>query len=130
VKKIQSQIANRKELVEIASEKRKGTNPEDLEDLLRCLIEYIEIKIKQDSVPAFLFPNIGYLFLSLAKAKKRMTLVEPVSKSQIRYERIQKMLMSQEYLYGKDVLSSEELFTYYKRISKLTIEELENLQNE
>jgi hypothetical protein len=130
VKKEQSPIANREELIELAISKKKGVSHEDLNDLLRCIIEYMEIKIKKDSVPAFLFPTVGYIFSTLNGAKKQMTLTNPPNISQIRYERIQKMLMNQDYFYGNNTLSSEELFSYFKRVSKLTIQEIETLQNE
>lgn len=122
-------IANRKDLIKLCSSKNKTITEEELDDVLRCLIEYMKIKIKTDSVPAFLFPYVGFLFTTLVGGSKQLKITDPPNNTQVRYERVQRMLMAKEYDVSKNLFNKEEIFSYYKRISKLSLEEFENLQN-
>lgn len=89
----------------------------------------MKIKVKQDSVPAFYLPYVGHIFTTLVGAKKQLKLTDPPNNTQVRYERVQKMIMNQEYNSSTNLFNKEEIFSYYKRVSKLSLEEFENLQN-
>jgi len=125
-------IKYRKDLINKACESRTRISPEEMDDFLRCLIEYMEIKVKEDSVPAFELPYVGYIFTSLEGARKSATFSKEkkLPDNHIRrYERVQKMAMSIEYDYITNVFNKDCMFLSYLKHSQLELEEYENMQN-
>lgn len=125
-------IKYRKDLINKACESRTRISPEEMDDFLRCLIEYMVIKVKEDSVPAFELPYVGYIFTSLEGARKSATFSKEkkLPDNHIRrYERVQKMAMSIEYDYITNVFNKDCMFLSYLKHSQLELEEYENMQN-
>lgn len=121
-------IATRKDVIKLASSYRAKTTDEEMEDILRCLIEYMEIKIKEDSVPAFYLPTIGFMYTRLKDAKGNMTF-NRWDNFKRRYERIFKVHMKQTCSRLLDVFIGRTIFENYLKTSGLTMEEYEDKQN-
>lgn len=125
-------IKYRKDLINKACESRTKISPEEMDDFLRCLIEYMEIKIKEDSVPAFELPYVGYIYTTLEGARKSATFSKEkkLPDNHIRrYERVQKMAMAIKYDYITGVFNRTCMFKHYLEQSKLDLEDYENTQN-
>lgn len=121
-------IATRKDVIKLASSYRAKTTDEEMDDILRCLIEYMEIKIKEDSVPCFYLPTIGYMYTRLKDSKKEMQF-NKWDNFKRRYERVFKMQMKQTCIRLLDVFVGRTIFENYLASSKLTLEEYEDQQN-
>lgn len=121
-------IATREDVIKLASSYRAKTTDEEMDDVLRCLIEYMEIKIREDSVPAFHLPNLGYMYTTLKHSRKKMS----IDKADIhleRYERIFKMHLKTVCSRLLDIFIGRTIFENYLVKSKMTLEEYENKQN-
>lgn len=121
-------IATRTDLIKLAASKRASTTEEEMDDVLRCLIEYMEIKIKEDSVPAFFLPKFGFMYTRLRDAKAKMTFTK-WDNFRRRYERVFKMHMKAKCSRLMDIFIGGTIFENYLRTSKMTLEEYENHQN-
>lgn len=65
-------IYYKQDIIDAYSNKRKALGKNDVEDLLRCALLFLEKEIKKPSFTAFEIPNIGYLHkkLDLSKLKE------------------------------------------------------------
>ena len=114
-------IYYRSDVVDEYSKKRKTLNQEEVEDLLRCIILFLEKSVKKEDFTAYEIPNIGFLHRKLDLSK-----LDKMTKT---IKKEDNFVVESAYLettYQPIVLRGDILENYYPEIKKQELQELQN----